>query len=364
MWNRLKKLIKKNESLYILCQLIAKFKNKEFREMIMAYYFLDNDKTSLIFKHYGNENAGQLICLIENGVHQNSQHGFFALVRYTLQDLYFSDEMSLQPYIMWGKHTKYFEPEIEDQIQNVFEYYFCSISDISYSSIMNSKNVTCVNAKNRSIFKKVYGDCSTEYELSDIEIKKLAEVYKKYFHLNQKTQEYIYCDKYELLKNQKTLGIHVRGTDFKEQWKNHPHFSGFQIYLDECNKVLKKQNYDKIFLATDDEEALQLFRKEYGDRLVYYEDIERTTGTVGVHSKEVDRKFHHYKLGLEILRDVYTLTACEGIITGLSQVSFAARYIKLSLGEEYQWQSVVQMKINEKGEKTGTQKRDEHRKNI
>ena len=36
-----------------------------------------------------------------------------------------------------------------------------------------------------------------------------------------------------------------------------------------------------------------------------------------------------------MLRDMYTRAACDGLIAGLSQVSYAARIQKKSVGKEY-----------------------------
>ena len=48
-----------------------------------------------------------------------------------------------------------------------------------------------------------------------------------------------------------------------------------------------------------------------------------------------DRPLHRYKLGLELLRDIYTLANCDSLVCGLSQVSFAARYVNLAIGKKF-----------------------------
>ncbi|MDE7327733.1 MAG: hypothetical protein K2N63_15890, partial [Lachnospiraceae bacterium] len=93
--------------------------------------------------------------------------------------------------------------------------------------------------------------------------------------------------------------------------------------------------YEQVFLATDSLEAIELFKKEFGDILVFYQDVQRSDGDVGVHEIENSRKNHHYLLGMEVLRDAYTLAACDSLVAGLSNVSFAAQYIKAANGSEY-----------------------------
>ena len=40
------------------------------------------------------------------------------------------------------------------------------------------------------------------------------------------------------------------------------------------------------------------------------------------------RANHHYKLGYEVLRDMYTLSECQGIVAGLSNLSIFFRICK------------------------------------
>ena len=40
------------------------------------------------------------------------------------------------------------------------------------------------------------------------------------------------------------------------------------------------------------------------------------------------RENHKYLLGLEVLRDEYTLTCCEGLVCGYSNVTFMARIMR------------------------------------
>ncbi len=54
-----------------------------------------------------------------------------------------------------------------------------------------------------------------------------------------------------------------------------------------------------------------------------------------------DRPLHYYNLGVEVLRDVYTLACCDALICGISQVSFAARYVNLALCEPFREVCVI-----------------------
>ena len=61
---------------------------------------------------------------------------------------------------------------------------------------------------------------------------------------------------------------------------------------------------------------------------------------------ESDREHHHYKLGLEVLRDVYTLASCEYFLAGMSNVSLAAQYIRIANGSEHKKVVILDNGIN------------------
>ena len=103
-------------------------------------------------------------------------------------------------------------------------------------------------------------------------------------------------------------------------------------------------DFDQIFLATDDSEAIEVFANKFGDKLVYYKDVIRTSGDETVMKSTVDRPLHHYNLGIEVIRDSYTLSLCSGLIAGLSNVSIFSRLMKQSEGKRYDY-----LKILDKG---------------
>lgn len=72
---------------------------------------------------------------------------------------------------------------------------------------------------------------------------------------------------------------------------------------------------------------LEQFKEKFGSKLVYY-DVIRSNGTVMNCFIEKERENHHYLLGLEIIRDVYTLAACQGLVCGMSYVSFIVQVLK------------------------------------
>nr|MDE7325206.1 hypothetical protein [Lachnospiraceae bacterium] len=117
-------------------------------------------------------------------------------------------------------------------------------------------------------------------------------------------------------------------------------------FLEPIKKMIEKYEYEQIFLATDSLEAISLLKKEFGDKISFYQDVQRSDGNIGVQYSESSQENYHYLLGLEVLRDVYTLSACDSLIAGLSNVSCAARYIKVANGFEYREVVVIDHGLN------------------
>ncbi len=132
------------------------------------------------------------------------------------------------------------------------------------------------------------------------------------------------------------LGVHVRGTDFNRGFGGHPVAVTLDEYVAAAREEYSSGRYDGIFLASDDGGAVERFRAEFGGAVRYYDDVFRTSGDVGPHSTPSDRPLHRYRLGLETLRDIYTLAACRGLVCGLTNVSSVARFVNLAFCGEFE----------------------------
>lgn len=65
-------------------------------------------------------------------------------------------------------------------------------------------------------------------------------------------------------QGKKVLGVHKRGTDHGLHGTIIPD----EKYIDEINSIYKYNNFDKIFLITDDERSFNFFTKELGDDMI------------------------------------------------------------------------------------------------
>lgn len=327
-----KQAVRKNKKLYVLSRTLKELSTEQLYKLIWGFYESVPDYSSVIIEHPGELNPDEVVDYISLG-EKLPTGGFFAVMRGLLAFLYYADSHGFTPVVMWGRYTPYYEPGMDKTTKNVFEYYYKPSSHISSEDALQCKNLIYAAESQWKKLEYDLGINNLSYDISEKELESLAEVYKKYCRLNQTTKEYIEKELKTIINGKKTLGVHVRGTDFRYQVIGHPVIVTADEFLNETKKLLYTGRYERVFLATDDNEALELFKKEIpSEMLVYYHDVQRGSGFVAPFEVDNSRYLNKYILGLEVLRDVYTLACCDGLVGGLSQVGFAARYINIAIG--------------------------------
>ena len=129
-------------------------------------------------------------------------------------------------------------------------------------------------------------------------------------------------------------------------YNNHP----TAVRLEQTIKAIKEamigREFKLIFLATDEKGVYDILYSEFGNKVVWFDDTYRGEDSKSIAFSDENREYHHYKLGKEVLRDAYTLSKCEGLIAGMSQVSFGARIFKISRNEVYSYCNIIDNGIN------------------
>lgn len=328
---RIVELLKKSEKLVFWNRCRIHRNKSDFREMVLEGYHSPN---YLEFRHFGDDYQG---CTIYYVTETGDGIGFFAELGMTLIKLYFANDRGFVPYVEWRENYVYYEKEGVDGEKNAFLHYFKPVSEIM--SIEHASHVVFVEESHIKQVKGLYGAVS--YEVSDDYVNAMAEVMKKYVQYNDRTKTFLEEEYRKLLGEKKVLGVHFRGTDFRKQYNNHPVPVTIEQEIEEVKKILMRSDYDLIFLASDENSAVDQFKKTFGDKVKAYKDVFRDDGEgESVAFSRSERSNHHYKLGLEVLRDQYTLTHCEGLVCGYSNVTFLARVMRRAWFEQ-DWKDYV-----------------------
>lgn len=320
-------------------RVVKNIKNESFKEFILNY---DLDPYLVKFQELGEALPDKNIMIIRN---ENASHGFFAEYRMTLNYLAYADRYHFIPYVFYSKNYCYAEKEKVNGTDNPFEYYFEQPNSLKYEEAFSGKNVIFSRSAHSDMVEILNRRCFS-YEISDAYIEYMAMIVAKYMKYNASTKEYLDAEVKKIFGNGKVLGVHYRGTDFRNNYNNHPICIEIENEIEKVKELIDGKDYDRIFLATDEEEALMKFVKVFGDKVLYYKDVYRGNEKTSVAFSENQRKNHHYHLGLEVLRDMYTLAKCDGLIAGMSQVSNIARINKKAMGKEYEYLNIINQGIN------------------
>jgi hypothetical protein len=332
-------------------RVVKKINNDDFKRFVLE---LDTNPYLVEFKKLGDKLPEKNVLIIKN---DDSGHGFFAEYRMTLNYIAFADRYHFEPYVLYDKSYRYAETGHILGTDNPFEYYYEQPSKLAKSDVLEAHNVVFARNAHGDMAESLNEKCCS-YEISEEYISYMADITQKYIRLNATTKRYLENEIQKILGNTKVLGIHYRGTDFKQNYNNHPVAVTVEKEIEIAKDLLQKYSFDKVFLATDDMQAIQRFSEAFGDKLVYYDDVYRGSNDVSVAFSNDSRENHHYHLGLEVLRDMYTLAACDGLIAGMSQVSNIARITKRATGHDYQVVNIINQGINSNnkkfmGEKSG-----------
>ena len=321
-------LLAKNETLKFWNRCRIHRNEPEFRDHVINGY---KNSDCLRLRSYGDEYEGEIIYLADE---QGGGMGFFAELGVTLIKLYFADERGLTPYVHWGKNHLFYAAGGIDGEENAFLHYFAPVSHVRKTD--RAKHVLKSEAWHYEQVKSVFNAVS--YDVTDEYVNAMARMMKKYIRYNDKTKRKLEEDKSRLLGDKKTLGIHYRGTDFRKQYNNHPVAVKIEQTIEEAKKLMARGDYEQIFLATDENDAVIKFKEVFGEKVKIYQDTYRGNGgDESIAFSECDRKDHKYRLGYEVLRDEYTLVQCEGLLCGYSNVTFMARIMRRGwMEQDYQ----------------------------
>lgn len=177
--------------------------------------------------------------------------------------------------------------------ENAWEYYFDQTCNYTLEEVYASKNVIISGIYTNSCMEKKYSDI----QYNQITRFKIDQEYRKIFP-----------------KKQKVLGLVYRGTDYYSAY-NHPIPMEINAYISKIKMVMEKIGYNYIFMATEVQEVIEAFDKEFGERVLYtdqkrYSINERRL----LYKVHFNRDNDAYLKGLEYLEVLELLARCDALL--------------------------------------------------
>lgn len=210
---------------------------------------------------------------------------------------------------------------------NSWEYYFEQISVEPNENIntMNSLISANIHYEDRDFFM---------YPEKFVELKnKFYDSFKLKPYLVKLLNDY-----YDENMNGKiTLGVQVRLTDMK----HYHNVSPVSNYINKINQILiERPEIEQIFLATDDSEVIDILKENIKLPIIYYKDMFRADASnPHLHPYDrfkADRELHRYKLGIECIQEIFTLSKCDYLLKAdVSSVSIIASILAENIKQVY-----------------------------
>lgn len=247
--------------------------------------------------------------------------GFFSNFLHTIDRIIECDIKNLVPVINWEKENFLYADRTSSET-NCWNYYFEKINDYTVDSIPDYEYTRAFSMP--PIVEYCFKDIPHHQHIVDIATfdtkreyvhKYVSEIVIKE-HIQNKINEFVNKN----FKGKKVLGIHVRGTDKWEETLTQTYdYSKFENY----DELIQKEigNYDKLFICTDSKQALNYFKKRYGN-VVYY-NAYRVLSHLG---KGIHFIRGNYSTGEDVLIESVLLSKCDKLIITDSNVAVAALY--------------------------------------
>lgn len=344
---------KDKPTLGCILKIILRGPTREFQEYVARYvptkkingYMYETRNFSVV--SLGAKNPNQIIVYLER---DSGAGGFCAEWIYWLNRLAFADRIGASFCINWTSSQFYKENGKVKSTDNIFEYYFKQPSAIQVKDALKSQNVIIdANIIDYGYYDIFAPGRADDYKIQPSDIEIMALLQRKYIRLNQELAEEIECEITNMLGDLKVLAVHARGADANIPYNNHPIPVKAKVYIEKTKEQADRLAADKIFLATDDNHLLETFVKAFGEKLIYYKDVERSDGFRMNCYGEGARPLHHYHLGREIIRDVYTMANCQGFVCSHSYVSYIVQILKKSFNQNFETLFCINTAFRKKG---------------
>lgn len=152
----------------------------------------------------------------------------------------------------------------------------------------------------------------------------------KFVPYNLRIEKYI---EKELKDTSNSLGIHYRGTDHSYHVDKIP----IQKFISESIKEFENNNYESIFIATDEENVIEVFENVFrGIKIIYNDTIKSKDTSIPLHISNIRRSAKEYiDLGDQVLLDSHSISNCKKVICKTSNIINYARILNLNLDVLY-----------------------------
>lgn len=237
------------------------------------------DKTFLVIRQGGNAGLGSFVLTVNNSICYAREKGYIPVV-----------DMMLWP-------NQYLKPE-EVGYRNAWEKFFEQPGGYNLTDILNSKNIRVTTGKTMP---------SREGE-DTFYIVERAE-------LSERINEFMDNVRWG---EDKILGVLVRGTDYVNK-RPYGHYvqPDIDMILQKVKAVSAERGYKRIYLCTEVEEVVDVFKNVFEDRVLCYPQMRYNKDYAEfLFEHKFERDNDEYLRGADYWSAIRVLSMCDALIAG------------------------------------------------
>ena len=212
---------------------------------------------------------------------------------------------------------------------NSWEYYFDQPCGYTLDDIDENNDEIIISKNSLHAPDKDYGIAAMDVPVKGVKFKdkrlnELKKRHQKVYLFNKEIREYIEKEYERIIGDQKgILGVLCRGTDYYlKKPLGEPRQPNPITVINKVHSFLNKhKDIKKIYLATEDEQIYEMFKSEFGDKIL--DNNQYRYKYTGQNEKkfisyiDVDERPNHlYQLAKEYLASLYILSKCDYFVGG------------------------------------------------
>lgn len=270
--------------------------------------------------------------------------GLFSNYHWVLANVMYAVSKGYIPVVdMENYKTYYNEDEPINGTMNAWEYYFEQPSSYTLYEVYQSKNVILGNMR----YMRDYV-AWTSFLDTDEQVACYSALVAKYLRFNDAALSAIEEAKQKYFDGkQNILGVSYRGTDYvKMHLPEHSIIASIDDYIEKTRQFLSEWNMEYVYLATEEVEAVEAFKRAFGNKLIVMERmrIKNYAPEMGVVvNVGYGRQHDNYQKGLEYIIDMALLSKCDALIG--SKVNGTSAAIELN-GGKYKHKYIYDLGVN------------------
>ena len=267
----------------------------------------------------GNDNQDKTFYIIG---YEDKAGGLFWLINKVAMHIAYAIDKHYIPIVDYMNYnTQYTNPD-ELHKRNIWEEFFEQPAGYSLCDIQHSRHII-INRQEPAPHPKYLMGQEEFYDNPD-RIKYFHDIFHQHIKYNVQTKKYLENLRRQLIpEGKKTVGVLCRGTDYVAiRPKGHPIQPSPDEVVKEVKKVMEMKHCDYVFLATEDEDIIEIFQNNFASQLLFIPQ-ERLRGSKmsGEYYLAQEKEKNHFtkdrhKDALNYLAAIYILGHCNCFIGG------------------------------------------------